>query len=179
MTDQAVPSREIFEHMSPLSVAAFYFLAAVALGLFAYGLWLRVKKYRTGRAADCRNGFWRHAIAVVLAMAAHSTLKKRNSFSGIAHWLIFWGFVVLFLGSLVIAVDHDVLRPISPALQFWKGTFYEAYSAVLDVMGLGLLVGLGMMAVRRWGQKNRPSSTIGGPTVAPMNTTAMATGTMT
>ena len=153
MTDQAVPTREIFEHMSPLAVAAFYFLACVALGLFAYGLWLRVKKYRTGRPADYWNGFWQRAIPVVLTMVAHSTLKKRDSFAGIAHWLIFWGFVVLLLGSLVIAVDHDVLRPISPALQFWKGTFYEVYSALLDVMGLGLLLGLGMMAVRRWGQK--------------------------
>ncbi len=153
MTDQAVPTREIFEHMSPLSVAAFYFLAGAGLGLFAYGLWLRIKKYRTGRPADCWNGLWRRAISVVLTMAAHSTVKKRDSFSGIAHWLIFWGFVVLLLGSLVIAVDHDVLRPISPALQLWKGTFYEVYSAFLDIMGLGLLVGLGMMAVRRWGQK--------------------------
>jgi Fe-S oxidoreductase len=153
MTDQAVPTREIFEHMSPLSVAVFYFLAAVALGLFAYGLWLRVRKYRSGRPADCWNGFWQRAIPVVLTMAAHSTLKKRDRFAGIAHWLMFWGFVMLFLGSLVIAVDHDVLRPISPALQFWKGTFYEVYSALLDVMGLGLLLGLGMMAVRRWGQK--------------------------
>lgn len=153
MTDQAVPTREMFQHLTPLLIAAFYVLACVALGVFAYGLWLRVKKYRTGRSADCWNGVWQRTTLVVRAMVAHSTLKKRDSFAGIAHWLIFWGFVVLFLGSVVIAVDHDVLKPISPALQFWKGTFYKVYSALLDVMGLGFLVGLGMMAVRRWGQK--------------------------
>ena len=153
MADQPVPAREIFEPLTPLLVAAFYVVACVALGVFAYGLWLRVRRYRTGRPADRWNSIWQRTVLVVRTMLAHSTLKKRDSFAGVAHWLIFWGFVVLFLGSGVIALDQDMLKPINPSLQFWNGTFYEVYSALLDVLGLGFLLGLGMMAARRWGQK--------------------------
>lgn len=152
MTDQAVSTRELFQHMTPLLIAAFYVLACVALGVFAYGLWLRIRKYYTGRPANFSAGLLRRMADLVWTMLAHDTLKKRNRFVGTAHWLIFWGFAILFLGSAVIAVDHDLLKPLSPSLQFWKGRFYEAYSALLDVMGLGLLIGLVIMAVRRWGQ---------------------------
>lgn len=153
MTNEVVPGREIFEHMTLLSVAAFYLVACVSLGAFAYGVWLRVRKYRTGGAAVFSTGPWQRIVYVVRTMVGHTTLTKRNRFVGTAHWLIFWGFAVLFLGSAVIVVDHDLLKPISSSLQFWKGTFYEAYSALLDIMGLGLLVGLVLVAVRRWGQR--------------------------
>ena len=153
MTNDAVPGREIFQDMSPLMVATFYVVACAALGLFAYGLWLRIRKYRTGRPANFSAGFWRRIANLVWTMLSHDTLKKRNRFVGTAHWLIFWGFAILFLGSAVIVVDHDLLKPINPSLQFWKGRFYEAYSALLDIMGLGLLIGLVVMAVRRWGQR--------------------------
>jgi len=153
MTNEVVPGREIFEHMTLLSVAAFYFVACVSLGTFAYGVWLRVRKYRTGRTAVFSTSVWQRIVYVVRTMVGHTTVKKRNRFVGIAHWLIFWGFAVLFLGSAVIVVDHDLLKPINSSLQFWKGTFYEAYSALLDIMGLGLLVGLILVAARRWGQR--------------------------
>ncbi len=149
MTDQ-IPTRAIFEPLTTLQVTEFYLVACAALAVFAYGLWSRIRKYRAGRPADRWNHVGERVALVFRTMLTHATLRKRDLYSGVAHWLIFWGFAVLFLGSDVIAVNHDLLKPISPALQFWKGAFYEGYSFLLDLMGLGLLVGLAMMAGRRW-----------------------------
>ena len=150
MADTLVPAREVFRHFSALLVAAFYVVAFVATWIFASGFWLRIKKYRAGRPASRLNLTWGRVFGAIWAIAAHTTLRKRDSFAGWAHALIFWGFVALFIGTLIIMVDHDILAAISPALRFWNGTFYLWNSLILDLMGAGLMVGLGMMAVRRW-----------------------------
>ncbi|MBN4056194.1 4Fe-4S dicluster domain-containing protein, partial [Rhodothermus sp. AH-315-K08] len=67
------------------------------------------------------------------------------------HWLIFWGFVVLFIGTTIVAIDHDFLRFFG--VHVLQGTFYLGFSLSMDVAGVLFLVGLGMMMVRRGGMK--------------------------
>lgn len=150
MTETLIPAREVFRHFSSFSVGVFYAIAFFAMGVFAYGFWLRIQKYRRGRPAHRMAVLRKRVVSVLQTLAAHTTLKKRDSFAGGAHALIFWGFVTLFIGTLIIMADHDFLRAISPRLQFWKGAFYLWYSLTLDLMGVGFLVGLTMMGVRRW-----------------------------
>ena len=150
MGDPLVPAREIFRHFPAFLVVAFYLISLAAAGVFAYGLWLRVRKYRSGRPAHRLDLLWARMLRAAAIIGAHSTLRKRDSFAGWAHALIFWGFAALFIGTLIIAVDQDFLRSAIPALQFWKGTFYLWNSLILDVMGVALLAGLCMMAMRRW-----------------------------
>ena len=150
MTDTLVPAREVFRHFPGYLVLAFYAIAAAALGVLAYGFWLRIRKYRRGRTAGRSCQLWTRLVKSASLIGRHSTLRERDSLAGWSHALIFWGFVALFIGTLIIIVDHDFLRPISPALQFWKGTFYLWYSVTLDLMGAGFVVGLLLMAIRRW-----------------------------
>jgi Fe-S oxidoreductase len=118
--------------------------------VFAYGAWRRIQKYLRGRPASR----WAHIASRLgrgaAAIASHSTLRKRAIAVGVAHFGIFWGFVALFAGTLIIMVDYDMLRLVSPGWRFWRGTFYLWYSAILDVMGVAFLVGLAVMVVRRW-----------------------------
>ncbi|MBI3043978.1 MAG: (Fe-S)-binding protein [Betaproteobacteria bacterium] len=150
MDHALVPAREVFRHFPALLVVAFYLISVVAVGVFAYGLWLRIRKYCAGRPANRFDLMWRRILGAAWTIGGQVTLRKRDSYAGWAHALIFWAFAGLFIGTLIIMVDHDFLRPITPALQFWKGTFYLWNSLILDLMGVGLLVGLGMMATRRW-----------------------------
>lgn len=151
MIDNLVPAREVFRHFPIALVVAFYLVAFAAMGVFAYGLWLRIRKYRSGRPARRFGILVERILRTAQAVAAHTTLRERDSFVGWAHALIFWGFAVLFAGTLIIMADHDLIRLVNPALRFWRGEFYLWYSAALDIMGVGFIVGLGMMAVRRWG----------------------------
>ncbi len=150
MNDLALAERKIFETISPALVFAFYVLAIVALAIFLYGLWQRIAKYRAGKPADRFDGLWTRAVFLVRTTVTHATLRKRNGLVGLAHGAIFWGFIGLFLGTVVITIDHDIVRQIDPGLQFWKGAFYQWYSLLVDLAGLALLLGLAVMAVRRW-----------------------------
>ncbi len=150
MNEALEPGRTIFQSLSPALVAAFYAIAFLAMGVFAYGCWRRIAKYRSGQPAQLSGRRWQRAFSLVATMAAHSTLRKRDGYAGLAHAMIFWGFVVLFMGSMIIAIDQDLLRHLAPGFQFWRGDFYKFYSLGLDLMGLGLLTGLIMMAGRRW-----------------------------
>ena len=46
----AAVSRPVFEGIGPAGKAIFYAAAAISTVLFAWGVWLRVRKYRMGRA---------------------------------------------------------------------------------------------------------------------------------
>ncbi|KWV48499.1 hypothetical protein AS156_18690 [Bradyrhizobium macuxiense] len=143
-----VPAREIFRHFSVLSIGIFYLTALISVGIFAYGVWLRVAKYRGGRAVAQHGLTWARVRETALVVLSHSKLRKRNALAGWAHVLIFFGFLTLLAGTITIWIDHDVLGLFG--IHFWKGVFYLWFSATLDLMGLALLVGLAIMAARRW-----------------------------
>ncbi|MAF48554.1 MAG: heterodisulfide reductase-related iron-sulfur binding cluster [Rhodospirillales bacterium] len=142
--------RPIFESLSPAMIVAFYVIATAAIVVFAYGFWRRIAKYLIGRPGGRSGQLGSRTVSVVQTMLAHSTLRKRDSLVGVAHAMMFYGFIALFIGTIIITLDQDLLKPLSPELRFWKGDFYKIFSLVLDVLGFGLVAGLVFMAVRRW-----------------------------
>jgi len=142
-------TREVFPQFGLGSVVLFYVLAFLTLIAFFFGVYLRVKKYRRGRGVNRfqRLG-WRvvHAAQVV---ARNATLTRNDLYAGLGHLAIMWGFTVLFVGTAILTIDYDLVRPFNPAWRFWKGSFYLWYSLALDLFGVVLLVGLVMMIIRR------------------------------
>jgi Fe-S oxidoreductase len=144
------PTREVFPQFGLGSELAFYFLAFLAVLVFLTGIYLRVRKYRRGRAAHRFNRLGSRLLHALQIVARNATLTRNDLYAGLAHLAIMWGFIVLFLGTAILTIDYDMIRPIHSAWRFWKGDFYLWYSLVLDLFGVVLLVGLAMMAVRRW-----------------------------
>jgi Fe-S oxidoreductase/nitrate reductase gamma subunit len=144
-----VPAREVFRGLSGPAVALFYALAAATVAVFLLGAWARVRKYRRGRPAGSLAGLGRRLVAGVTAIASHAPLRRRHRWLGLAHLAIFWGFAALFVGTLIIMIDYDLVRLVAPDWRFWRGTFYLWYSVTLDVMGVAFLTGLVVMMVRR------------------------------
>jgi Fe-S oxidoreductase/nitrate reductase gamma subunit len=68
------------------------------------------------------------------------------------HLFIFWGFLVLFIGTLIVLLEADIVRPFF-GLSFYQGTFYVVYKLVINLFGLLFLIGLLMAVYRRYGQK--------------------------
>jgi Fe-S oxidoreductase/nitrate reductase gamma subunit len=73
----------------------------------------------------------------------------RDRYSGIMHLLLFWGFVILFLGTVTIMVQEDFVRPIWKR-NFLQGDFYLYFSLTLDLFGLLAIIGVLLAAVRRY-----------------------------
>ena len=151
MIEMEVPARQLFRDLPLPAIALFYAMALASVVVFCRGVWLRIRKYRS--AADGRSPWalsWEQVKRSLATLAKHSSLRKRNRWAGYAHFAIFWGFALLFAGTVIITIDHDVLAPISKSLQFWKGGFYLGFSLVLDLAGAAFVIGIALMLVRRY-----------------------------
>jgi len=147
--------REVFEGFGTPSIVIFYLLALVAIVVFLYGFWRRLAKYRQGRAVS-RLSLHRIRRALV-DLSSQRTIGKRDPYVRVAHFFVFWGFIVLTIGTTIIAIDEDIIGFIlgRPEWRFWHGAFYVGYALVLDVFGIGFIVGLLMLAYRRRQQPYR------------------------
>ncbi len=157
MLDPSV-TREVFEGLSPSGELVFYGLAAIATTLFLVGLGLRLQKYLRGRREDRLGSlpaFLGRAVRGVLATATSETVRKRDPYAGVFHAAIMWGFIVLFIGTVILTIDTDIVPVVAPQDHFFHGGFYLAYSLILDLLGLAMIVGLAAMAWRR-GRLHQP-----------------------
>ena len=136
--------REVFGNIPELLVAMFYVVVAGALGL-SIGLFAQ-------RAANWERGTWErrsgdlkrrlHRFSEGVSMRT----VMEDPASGLMHALIYYGFIVLFIGTTILEIDH--LLPVD--YKFLQGSFYMAYSAVLDAAAIAFLAGVMWAAIRRY-----------------------------
>ena len=141
-------TREIFRNFPLWMEVVFYIVGIATVFFFLYGFWLKYKKYRRGSDAGRMNKLPARFLKALAIMGKNSTVFKRDRYAGAAHWMIFWGFVLLFIGTCIVALDHDFLEPVFK-FRLLKGTFYLWFSVILDVFGVLFIVGLLMMIFRR------------------------------
>jgi Fe-S oxidoreductase len=85
-------------------------------------------------------------------MGVGTSRVKNDRFAGVMHWCIYSSFVVLFIVTLLLALD-DYLPLIfgsDAEHAFLKGGVYLVYSLVGDVFGVVGLAGIGMAVYRRY-----------------------------
>ncbi len=145
-------TREVFWNVPFIGELILYSLAALVIATFAYGLYRVVRRCLAGH--DGEQGSFRPIFRrlgrAIWAVGSDYSIFRTDPLAGIMHLLIFWGMVVLFLGTVTIVVDYDILRPINPKLQFWHGPVYLWYSLALDALGASLILGLGLALIRRY-----------------------------
>lgn len=160
-------TRPIFQGLHAIGEGVFYVASFATVAVFFWGFWRRVRKYRRGRPAN-RKAILREAIFgsplrgvgrradtwSAGALAANSPVFRRDHRAGIAHFFIFWGFITLFLGTVILTIDYDIVRKAGKLftgheVSFFHGPFYLTYSVILDTMGLTAVLGVVYMAFRR------------------------------
>src|SRR5712691_4576681 len=148
-----MPTRQIGWNVSEVAFAVMYVLVAVQAVLLAYGGTRRYLIWRRGRPhgpIDRIGERARHVLAV--AFLHRGLIRPGYIYSGLMHLFIFWGFVVLFIGTLIVLLEADIVRPYF-GVSFYQGTFYVAYKLVINLFGLLFLIGLLMAVYRRYGQQ--------------------------
>ena len=151
MLDRSV-TREIFEGIAPVGEILFYVLAGLVSLIFIVGVGVKLRKYAAGRRQDVIGsplGFARRVTGSVASTALNRTVAKRDPYAGIFHAAVMWGFIVLFIGTVILTIEADIVGIFAPQLSFYWGGFYIVYSLILDVLGLAMLVGIAAMAWRR------------------------------
>jgi Fe-S oxidoreductase len=111
-------------------------------------VYVQIRKYRRGAALHLEGSLWARLGDMVAKVLNHRTIERRDPAAGSAHRLIFYGFLLLFLGTATITLEYDILEPLF-GIRFWHGQFYLIFSLVLDVAGAGLIGGLAYMMYRR------------------------------
>jgi Fe-S oxidoreductase/nitrate reductase gamma subunit len=142
--------REVFEDFAPWMVTLFYTMAAVAVGLLVLGVALRVRKFLRGHGRVSLDHPLLRLRRAAAEVATNSRVGRRDRLTHLGHLGIMWGFIALFIGTVIVTVDYDFARNIDPRLRFWNGGFYLVFKVVLDTLGAAFLLGLGAMMVRRW-----------------------------
>jgi hypothetical protein len=137
-------------------ISLYTMIPLVLIAFFAGVVW-RVRKWSIGQAEPGTLGPGRqllHALAprrlaeLIKTILFQSRLA-RDGFSIVMHQAIFWGMVVLFLGTALATVDQDVAHLVFDT-QVLRGGFYRFFELALDVFGIALVVGVGMAAYRRY-----------------------------
>ena len=146
----AEKTREVFWDFEPALEVLWYVLAGFSVLVFAYGVARPIAKYRAGHGGGWPPlselpGRFRDAVRILLS---HVSIGRRDPYAGWAHRGIFYGFVVLFIGTVILGINTDFTEPVF-GWRFFKGDFYLGYSIVLDVLGLALLAGVVLMMIRR------------------------------
>ncbi len=148
-------TREIFGNIPAAQQALFYALAFASLAIFGVGVLRRMRRWMRGATnwrVESRDLPGR--IAYFLDQVFTQPRLRREPSSGMMHLLIFWGFLILFVGTELIALEHDT------PLSFLHGLFYLIYSFAEDLFGVCMLVGVAIAAYRRY--VVRPARTEGG-----------------
>ncbi len=143
-----LPIRETFWNIPLWAVVAVYFGGFLAIGVFSWGVWLRVRRWLQG-GPDPR---WGELHVRMRRLLFEGLLQSRilsQRYPGLMHAAIFWGFLVLLAGTTIATIDWEITRLLFD-WRLLKGPFYLAFELALDLFGVILLIGLSMAAWRRF-----------------------------
>jgi Fe-S oxidoreductase/nitrate reductase gamma subunit len=157
-------TREIYWNVGHGVVWPMYLFSLVAVAILVWGFYRRVPFYRQGKPVNRLDQLPRRIrLAVSTLLAQSRVLGGRGA--GVFHAAFFWGFFLLFVGTLLVMAQADFTHPVL-GIVFLKGAFYKLFSLVLDVAGLAAMVMLGALLVRRFFVKPAGLQTIADDYVA-------------
>jgi Fe-S oxidoreductase len=151
------PTRAEFLFMeSPLWKAAFYVLTFASLGYMLWQFALRSRLWMRGRPVGWKSEW---ATNVLLYVVGQKKVQGSRPRSGAPmHLLMFWGFLALFVATVLLAVA--TYAPLVGIRNFHRGLYYVVYEATFDAFGLLFVAGVAWAIVRRARIARDPASPV-------------------
>src|SRR5262252_1890053 len=145
-----MPTREIAWNVGSVAITAMYVLVAaqaLVLGYFFTRRWLAWQQGQAYGPIEHVGERVRQALSVTFLH--RRLIRPGYVYAGLMHLFIFYGFVFLFIGTLIVLLEADIVRPYFGA-SFYQGTFYVVYKVVINFFGLLFIIGLLMAVYRRY-----------------------------
>ena len=137
------PYREIFWHIELKGI--FYLFSFISILIFFYGIKRHISIWKKG--IQQKFSFSLSSLkSILIDGLLGARIVKGDIPAGIMHLSILWGFLLLFVGTILLAFDHYIYG-------FLKGTYYLVFSAILDIAGAFLFFGILLAFFRRYIQK--------------------------
>ncbi len=146
-----MPIRETFWNIPHWAEIAQYIFALLAAVVVIYGVVRHILRWRKGRPEKRFDHLGRRLWSfIVQVFGQRRTLDE--IYPGIMHFTIFWGMLVLAIGTALATVDWDVTH-LFFGFQILTGWVYIIFELALDILGLLTVIGLGMAIYRRYGSR--------------------------
>ncbi|CAN5261590.1 heterodisulfide reductase-related iron-sulfur binding cluster [soil metagenome] len=139
--------RPVFVNVPGWLQTVFYVTTAAFIALAGVLFAMRARSWERGRP-DRRLGLWSERIRQLFRGLSMQTLLRDRA-AGLLHSMIYFGFLILFAGTVTLEIDH--LLPNN--LKFLEGSVYLGYSLILDLASLLFLGGLAFAFFRRYVQR--------------------------
>lgn len=141
-------TREIYWNVGHGVVMPMYLLVFAASAFMLWGFWQRVAVWKQGKALN-RSDRYEERVKRMIADVLGQEKVFRVKDGGMFHTFFFWGFLTLFVGTLLVMLQADFLTPVIE-FNLLSGSFYQVFSLVLDIAGLLAIAMLGGLFVRRF-----------------------------
>ncbi len=147
-----MPSREVFIFIPPSLKLVFYIFSLLSILVFLTGLYFKISIWQRGEDSKdsvIKDSSFLYLLSLSLRyfFSKECLLAKRvmdkSRLRGLMLIFIYWGFIILFAGTVIVAVDHYL------KLNILQGTFYLLFSLVLDFSGLLVLTASAFYILRR------------------------------
>ncbi len=139
-----LPSREVYWNISYPHLKV-YIPLAVSLLVFGYGVFRRIKMWRMGKAENRTDGLVGRGVKAGFIVGTQAYVL-RVIVAGLMHAMLFFGFVVLFIGTIIVMGEADLGLPVLSTPSY----FYWVYTVCLNVFGLVAIAGVLLLAFRRY-----------------------------
>src|SRR5215470_12210255 len=142
MSDMNNATREVFGNIAPWMRVVFFIMIAASIAVLAWQVAARARLWRKGQ----RGGFerdWRVWSRRLLEYAVAQKRVHRKSLGAFLHLLLFSGFVVLTIGTILLGIAYD------GPYNFHHGWYYLFYELTLDIFGVAFIVGCLLAMYRR------------------------------
>lgn len=116
------PTREIYGNIVGGEIV--YLFMLVSFGVLGWALYRHVRMWMQGQPEN-RFDDWARRLKTMLIQGLGQGKTLREGAPGLLHFLMYSGFVVLFIGTLMVAVQEDM------GIEFLHGNFYLFFSVTM------------------------------------------------
>ena len=135
-------TREVFFNIVSWARLVAYGATALVLLVLAYGPLSRLRLWLLGRKEARWDRPWERLKAFLMYGIGQGRMPN-DLYASAMHLLIFWGWLFLFIGTLMLAFHDDFV-------EYLEGHVYLGYSLALDLAGVAATVGILMALYRRY-----------------------------
>jgi Fe-S oxidoreductase/nitrate reductase gamma subunit len=130
-----------------------YGLFGIALAIFAYGMYRRIRFWRKGTGNSERLADWGKRLKVLLREVFLQKQVRNSSFPAVLHCLVFYSFIVLVITTLIVMIQYDAGHLFGLEINLFSGFVYVFFSVASELAGILVLVGIAMASYRRYLRK--------------------------
>lgn len=127
--------------MKPIIMAI---LIIAAFGFFFYNLYNLYKLLRLGKFENRFDRIGERIRLVLVYVFGQRRLVKNYTFAGIEHFMIFWGFVIITIGTTEILIGGII-----PGFRLIPGSAHNVYEFILDIVQTLVVIAIVMGIINR------------------------------